>query len=199
MCCDLLLWDFTVSPWQTQNISCEKLTWLTVLLHNTEVKVVWINSIYDSHIMIHRFTRVQTPEYTWIGVKFCTWSTKEQTASISQFTFQTSLPFICDQHCSIARVECLQSAHSIEIHSDFMEKCWFSQHNCTRLFSALLTRAVGREDWKLVGRSISLDCFHLQTCSLHTLFEYTTSITSLWRKLWRYMQHQWDQTCGNRV
>lgn len=80
---------------------------------------------------------------------------------------------------------------SSKIHSDSMEKCWFSVNNCIRLSFALLTWAIGCEDWKLVGRSVSLDCFQLQTfCSLHIFHKvmrhpYTTGIyNSNYSKSW---------------
>lgn len=74
----------------------------------------------------------------------------------------------------------MPAVSSSKIHPDSMEKYWFLENDCVRLFSALLTWAIAGEGWKLVGRSISLDCFHIQTfCSPHTLLEYTTAVTSL--------------------
>lgn len=98
--------------------------------------------------------------------------------------------------------ECLQSAHTLC--SDSMEKRWFSVNDCIRLSSALLTWAIGCEDWKLVGRSVSLDCFHLQTSSsLHAFHNvmrrpFTFGIYSgnyeSWL-LWSWLRNL--STCGN--
>lgn len=79
--------------------------------------------------------------------------------------------FTCEQdHKTIFSCrsrKCLQSEHTSKIHSDFMEKCWFSSNDCIWLFSTLLTLGVGCEAWKVVGRSFLLDCSTLKPSAFH--------------------------------
>lgn len=185
------------------DIRCEELAWLVIFLSSTDEKVAWINLWFTHHdspvqrSCSNSSIHLARCQFLYLIYKRTNYTYLSISHLILKTIHQISLPFICAQHRRPTSVTCLttweglQAAHASKIHSDSMEKCWFSVNNCIRLSSALLTRATGCEDWKLVGRSISLDCFQLQTfCSLRTFHKvmrhpYTTGIyNSNYSKSW---------------